>query len=273
MMVRDPVERVLSEYYFIKKTLGLVAERVYEPESYTSRLAWEIWPPEIQEIAARDSIMEWINAPNNPAHNLMAKAVAAADLEAPVLRQSSQHSLHPSSCVNLDRRDYDTYWRQRYSGSSDVEKAINSDLDLLGVAIQTLDERFEFVGLTERFEESVSLLRSKLGMSIIGGSSVGVSDTMRSISDAVRKEMAHSSGKPVVDNVPGEIIEAIRQKNKLDVALYEHVLHGRFWNATRQVNLALIAIPGRHTPLTWQRIIDGDREGTTFDPSVLRAAA
>jgi len=136
-MLREPVDRVLSHYFYHKT----------EPRDPGHRLALEM------------SLEEWINKSKN-AHNRM-----TAFLSGMVYQEQNEHTL-------------------------DLAKAHL--------------ERFGFVGLTEKFDQSVVMMKYFLGW--------------KRLRYFVRKQTRE---KPHRHDIPESTIALIREYNKYDVELYD----------------------------------------------------
>lgn len=95
---------------------------------------------------------------------------------------------------------FENYQTVRIAGGPDLARAK-----------QELSERFGFVGLTERFDESLLLFRSRLGDS---GMDVRY----------VKQNELPTTGRPVLfKELPEEQQAMVREANALDLELYEHV--------------------------------------------------
>ena len=90
----------------------------------------------------------------------------------------------------------------RYIAGSDLSE---DEATLLERAKANLSEHFSVVGLSERFDESVVLFERVLGWRVraFGNSNV-------------------TQGRPKADGHSSEELEAIRESNQLDLALYAH---------------------------------------------------
>src|SRR5262249_12877642 len=72
-------------------------------------------------------------------------------------------------------------------------------------AINHLDQHFGVVGLSERFEESLALMKLRFGWQLKSYSSFNV-----------------TRSRPKQGDLPASTLELIRERNRFDVALYEH---------------------------------------------------
>jgi len=79
--------------------------------------------------------------------------------------------------------------------------------EMLTAAVENLRNRFAFVGLTERFEESLALAKHLFGWKI-----------RRYVSFRVTR------GRPLKDSIPLATRELIAEHNAFDVALYGHAV-------------------------------------------------
>ena len=75
-------------------------------------------------------------------------------------------------------------------------------------AKNNLEKYFSIVGITERFDETLRVVEKKLGWEINGYEKINV-----------------TPNKPVLEEIPNEIIEIIKSKNEKDIALYEYANH------------------------------------------------
>lgn len=92
-----------------------------------------------------------------------------------------------------------------------------SDAEMLARAKRNL-ERCAIVGLTERFDETLVMMAATFAW--------------RTPAYAPRNT---TKGRPEVDTLPPDVVELVRERNALDLALYEHarVLFERSWSAHR----------------------------------------
>jgi hypothetical protein len=82
-----------------------------------------------------------------------------------------------------------------------ISGKVEADLEM---AKNNLKNYFSVVGITERFDESLKVFQKKLGWKINGYSKENV-----------------TSNKPALAEIPAEIIEIIKSKNKKDLVLYQ----------------------------------------------------
>ena len=75
--------------------------------------------------------------------------------------------------------------------------------ELLQRAIDNLEHEFCFVGLTERFEESLFLMRHYLGV------------------QSIEHRLGKVGTRPNVQNVDAATLQRIKEKNQLDIRLYD----------------------------------------------------
>jgi hypothetical protein len=140
-VLRDPVERVLSAFYFM---------RSYKFHPLYWKLRRENWTVEqFVERSTRD--------------NVQSKIIANADYHTPCTQEV------------LDR------------------------------AIRHLNESFSVVGLSERFEETLALMKLRFGWQLKSYSSFNV-----------------TRSRPKKGDLSQATIDRIAEKNKYDVAVYEH---------------------------------------------------
>lgn len=140
-VLRDPIERVLSAFFFM---------RSYKLHPLYWKFRREKWTlEEFVERSTRD--------------NVQCKIIAGADYHSPCTQEI-------------------------------LEKAINH-----------LDQHFSVVGLSERFEESLALMKLRFGWQLKSYSSFNV-----------------TRSRPKQGDLPASTLELIRERNRFDVALYEH---------------------------------------------------
>ena len=100
----------------------------------------------------------------------------------------------------LAEKRFDNFQTRRIAGSDDV-----------GLAKRYLDERFKFVGLTERFDESLVLLGQALGLTKF--------NTLYARENESR-DPGYAEDPRLKEP---ELLERIRERNILDVELYDYV--------------------------------------------------
>jgi hypothetical protein len=140
-VLRDPVERVLSAFYFM---------RSYKLHPLYWKLRREKWTiDEFVERLTRD--------------NVQCKIIAGADYHAPCTEAISEK------------------------------------------ASQHLSQYFSVVGLSERFEESLALMKLRFGWQLKSYSSFNVTRT-----------------RPKKGDLSSTTLDLIRERNRFDIALYQH---------------------------------------------------
>lgn len=163
--LRDPVERVLS-LYFHQKTSGILAEGVTISQ-FVEGMTVEDWNARLQS---------WY--PESPAF-------------------SEDEIRHAS---RLMARNDQT---RRIAGCHANEEI--SDKQMLAKAMENLDRRFLFVGLNEKFDESLLLLANALGWDSLP----------HYFPRLVNRLKASASIEPAQ-------LDVIRNSNLLDIELYRH---------------------------------------------------
>lgn len=151
-VLRDPVERVLSAFYFM---------RSYKLHPLYWKLRNEKWT--VEEFAQR-----------YPRDNVQCKIIANAHYHA--------------SCTQ----------------------------EVLDRAIEHLNKHFSVVGLSERFEESLALMKLRFGWQLKSYSSFNV-----------------TRARPKKGDLPQAILDLIAEKNRFDVELYQHAT-GLFESAVKK---------------------------------------
>jgi hypothetical protein len=166
-MLRDPVDRVVSHYYFVRRSPGV---SLYE------------------EVTSRKmSLADFVKARAAiKANNDQTRLISGVEkVNAKVLR----------------------------GGEANEEPG---STDILEIAKRNLADNFAVVGLSERFDESLLLLKKLLGWK-----------NVYYVKQNVTK------GRPAKQQVPDEAIRLIEQHNELDMALYEYARQ-RFEEAMRE---------------------------------------
>jgi len=154
-MLRHPVERVLSHYYYVR---GDVERGTARPQDHVT----------FADVA-RMSLVDYVRH----AHS--------ADI------RNGQTKLIAGGMTGWD------------AARDDIDETV------LTAALRTLEHDVHVIGLTERFDESVLLLRHALGWSM---------------PFYVRANV--TAKRPKRSELPAETIRAIEDANSLDMTLYEH---------------------------------------------------
>ncbi len=157
-VLREPVDRVLSAFYFM---------RSYKLHPLYWKMRRENW-----------TLEDFVN--RSPRTNVQCKIVAGADYEAP--------------CT----------------------------AEICARAMENIDRHFSVVGLSERFEESLALMKLRYGWKLSSYSSFNV-----------------TRARPKKRDLPQSILDLIVEKNSFDVALYDFASK-RFEEAVKQ-NAAEVA--------------------------------
>jgi len=146
-LLRDPVERILSSYYYILR----------EPKHFRH-----------QEVAGGGmSILDYVESEKLYLNNGQTQIIAGPD-----------------------------------AGGDDPRRSPAKDL--LSRALENLDKHFAVVGLSERFVESLALLRRRFGWPNVRYHNENV-----------------TQNRPARAAVPQKTIERIRELNQLDLRLYD----------------------------------------------------
>ena len=149
-MLRDPVDRVVSNYYFIRES----------PKHHLhDRIA-----------GANMSLKDYVESGINP--------------------QLENGQVRALSGIGTGLGEQVAY------GECTVE--------MLEIAKRHLEEHFAVAGLTERFDESLMLMRKLLRWS-----------------NPYYSRAKVTTNRPGVDAVPPDVLQAVRKRNRLDVEIYE----------------------------------------------------
>jgi hypothetical protein len=95
------------------------------------------------------------------------------------------------------------------SGDADMVYGDNS-LEILNRAINNLDKKFSFIGITEKFDESIVIVNRLFSWNKYYYESKNVSQNQIKIS---------------IDQLDEETMALLKQRNNLDIKLYEYALH------------------------------------------------
>ena len=125
-VIRDPVERVISEYFWWK-----------DKEAFA-------WSDSLKNSARKGNFTEWILNPENSAHNRQFKSfVNFEDIGHP--KNYSQ------DCLNIRGNWWVKYW--------DRKNEMVSENELIFNVFENIEQRFGFVGVLEDMNESLKLLQ------------------------------------------------------------------------------------------------------------------
>jgi hypothetical protein len=144
--LRDPVERVISAYYFARNYL------LHPKHRWISKLSLE----------------EYVRV--SPNHNVQCKYISGRPFEG---------DFHAGDC----------------------------DEKTLEAAKANLDQYFSLVGITERFDEGLAILRIMFGWEIAKYAKFNI-----------------TSGRQKKTNLPRSTVQLIAERNRYDVALYEYAV-------------------------------------------------
>ena len=184
-VIRDPVERVISEYFWWKNEAT--------PGAWTESLK-----------QASKNFTAWILHPDNSAHNRQFNSfVDFSDIGHP--------ESHDDDCLNLKGDWFVEYW---YGKRSWKHQGL-SDLELTKNVFDNVQRNFGFIGVLEEMEESLGILEFLLGGEI--------EKTVKNIPQSEKqgkKRKTHSSNKGKVTVIQKRLIW---ERNQLDLALYKFV--------------------------------------------------
>eukprot|EP00747_Dinoflagellata_sp_TGD_P138597 gnl/TRDRNA2_/TRDRNA2_175794_c7_seq22.p1 gnl/TRDRNA2_/TRDRNA2_175794_c7~~gnl/TRDRNA2_/TRDRNA2_175794_c7_seq22.p1 ORF type:complete len:360 (+),score=20.72 gnl/TRDRNA2_/TRDRNA2_175794_c7_seq22:73-1152(+) len=225
-ILRDPVDRVLSEYYFMRQQLK---------DHRRNHMNLHMWSPRLTTLALNNTLdlEQWVDAYDNSAHNRQAKMFMSPDLHPPASAPGGR------DCVNFDYPRYVSYWQHRYRNKTglEIEDAINTDEKLMQSAYDLMDNRFRFVALQEHLNESIGQM-SKF---------INFSQNTEQRPHVQMKSPVHASGKPERMSIPARVLDKIRQKNQADIKLYNHAIQ-RFWK-DRGIKSLSLAPTGQDTKM------------------------
>lgn len=165
---------------------------------YKEWKAGRVWHTSFAQFSERMSpdmtLEEWVRHPDCPAHN----------------RQTWMFATNgPKGKACSDYTKFATMWRGYYDGREDFLAALNSDQSLYDSALENL--MGSFFGLSEFLHESLELFLYTF-------------DATAREQDTYRVPHTGSDRKNH-DAISPELEEEIRQRNHLDVMLYETALH------------------------------------------------
>jgi len=194
-VLRKPVDRVVSEYYWWRPKSG---EKAWDRELHA---------------ATKGGLMGWALSPHNNAHNRMTKQVAFfPSMRAPGTRGGS--------CTSYGAEPEKVFWSALYNRSVDdgLWAAVNQDDKLLDNAIRSMSDRFAVVGLTERMGDSLAVICNvvvRLTQGLPWDSRCG-SSVIRAAVGGDAKHL-HKNGHKMPNTTERARLEKL---NRLDVELY-----------------------------------------------------
>ncbi|SDC82643.1 MULTISPECIES: sulfotransferase family 2 domain-containing protein [unclassified Candidatus Frackibacter] len=155
-MLRDPVERIISMYYYLYHNTKI---KWINGLSFKEFLSIKSLKPKIENLQTR--FLSW-----------------------------------ESRIINYKRteKNLTSFMLDSNQGEPNLERAKKN-----------INDYFAIVGITELFDESISLIKRELGWDDI---------------DYTKKNV--NSNRPAKDQLPVEIISMIKEKNKLDIELYDY---------------------------------------------------
>ncbi|CAK0835635.1 unnamed protein product [Prorocentrum cordatum] len=193
-ILRDPVDRVMSEFYFLAKVPDLRATN-WCPE--LQRIVDPMQERKVLEKPSLDHLTEWVMSRFNHAHNRQTKQIVA-----PIKPFKQKRPI----CLNRDVPWYYELWLGATGHEREtLEEALNEDSSLVERAKEELASNFAFVAILERLEESQAALARLLGIE----------------AGLLRTRVHAASAKPRRRDVPEEVLAAIEGRNRADRALYE----------------------------------------------------
>jgi hypothetical protein len=145
--IRDPVERVFSEYVYVRNV------------GASQQVQWDYTPHQQKLVAEADTFEKFLKIPDNPANNRMTRYLLGFARPRTV------------SCP----RDCDLIWAQFLtkeelpSPGAQIREAKEkgaTDAKILQVAKQRMDKSIPLLGVTDCFDESLTLLGLQLGWSV-----------------------------------------------------------------------------------------------------------
>ena len=194
--VREPVNRVLSEYYWWRGKGCLTRKNSTRlTRAWTFELCLKNW-----------NLTKWILHPDNSAHNRQFKSlVYFKNLTIPLLENND------SNCNNMDGYKERDFWR-KIKIYNDMR-----DSGLLERLLETIEEKYFFIGLTENMEDSTEAALKLMRLPF--NDQIKQNVHFRISGGVGHKSHVHDSWNKVTDYQR----ELIKQKNWLDVQLYEYV--------------------------------------------------
>lgn len=202
-VIRDPAERVVSEYLWWRKKCkgGRQSD----------------WRSELCSAAGGGGgnplvhFRAWLESPYNNAANRMTRMLADVP--------GGFNPAAPGECISYDPQKQEAFWGERYNNTAygaGLAAAINADTALAENAIANLERHFAFAALQEHFNRSLVLLGSLLGAPAASRpslSSLGRSHS--SVRKGMGAKMAHRD--LLADQ---STVSTILATNRLDALLY-----------------------------------------------------
>jgi hypothetical protein len=198
--IRDPVERVFSEYQYVRNV------------GASQQVQWDYTPQQQKLVAKADTFEKFLNIPDNPASNRMTRYLLGFARPRTV------------SCP----RDCDPVWAQFLnkeeleSPGSQIRVAKESgatDGTILMVAKQRLDKSIPLLGVTDCFDESLTLLGTQLGWSVPNM----LADAKVHYRAGGRNATAQTTAVHRLQ-IPPRVAELALAKNALDLQVFRYAL-------------------------------------------------
>lgn len=157
-IIRDPIDRVISEYYYWRNS---VCSR--PPDAPLC------WSKNLCE--SRHNFTEWIISPYNSAHNKYVKTLNKFEnIPAPL-----DTDIH---CMNVNGQKDNDYFTQKY----DSYQQMNAQTELIFETIENIEQNFKLVAILDRLVESDIL------------SSFVLIGTEASLKQLMEKDQTHLTG-------------------------------------------------------------------------------
>lgn len=204
-IIRDPVERVISEYFWWKS-----GKRI--SHSFA-------WPAELKKVAYENhgNFTKWILHENNTAHNRQFKTFLDVGAVGDNYGLDGVLNTDVSDCANINSTKYLRFWKKFSEERGGLLESGSLENDLKTSVLNTISENFLFVGLTEKMDSSEDVF-SKIAKTRLGKKR----EKPKGWVDP--KTVWHESTKSEVTDFQRSLI---RERNRLDIFLYEK-MKGRF---------------------------------------------
>jgi hypothetical protein len=204
--VRNPVERVLSEYYWnVRIRRGEIGNNPKEMP------AERIWPQELHDV--EDDLLKWVTSPYNVAHNRVAKQIGGNVTFGETPKEFT---------MTLNMTEYREYWRSlagTHLANGDAIEAALNDLEggggaLLAAAQAAITHEFLAVVVMEQLNDAARRFAS---LREVPGTA------LEPVLERATMRRAHATRRPSTQTLPTVVIEEIRARNAVDIALYEWI--------------------------------------------------
>ena len=200
-IIRNPVVRVVSEYYWWKPADASIQRgKACGVPSWSPNLCWN-----------SKTLEEWTKSDYNHGHNRQVKSYYPAKRNK-VLYPEGMESGYRNHCANLNgRRDY-VYVTQNYPGSNSTA-TLNKNYQILIDTIENINKNFNFIAVFEEMTMSTDIAKITLNYR----------DPKDIFFNRKRRGVSHSTESKRPAEYPVRILKEIFERNRLDMLLWDYL--------------------------------------------------